>query len=121
MSIEEELKAAILSAHGSLREFAVSIDMPYSTLDSIFKRGLENASIRSIVKICDALEISADALAEGKIVPRRPIENASGESELVRLYRSMNDEGRNHLLSTARLIAGNPAMKKEQSRNKAIS
>lgn len=121
MSIEEELKAVILSARGSLREFAISIDMPYSTLDSIFKRGLENASIRSIVKICDALEISADALAEGKIVSRHPVENESGECELVRLYRSMNDEGRNHLLNTARLIAGNPAMKKEQSKNKAIS
>lgn len=121
MSVEEELKAAILSIRGSLREFAISIDMPYSTLDSIFKRGLENASTRSIVKICDALQISADALAEGRIVPRRPIESTPGECELVCLYRSMNDEARNHLLNTARLIAGNPAMKKEQSKSKAIS
>lgn len=120
MSIEEDLKTLILSTHGSLREFALSINMPCSTLDSIFKRGLDNASIRNIVKICDALEISADALAEKKIIARTEPKADAGESELVRLYRNMNKEGQHHLLSTARLIAGNPAMKKESSIVKAM-
>lgn len=81
MSSEEKLRSEILSRYESMYQFAASINMPYSTLDSIFKRGLENASIRNILKICNALEISADALAEGKIESRYPVENASGESE----------------------------------------
>lgn len=109
MSDEERLKSEILARYESMRQFAASIDMPYSTLDSIFKRGLENASIGNILKIFDALELSIDTLGEGEIVPRRPAVSVPGESELVCLYRSMNDECRNHLLNTARLIVGNPA------------
>ncbi len=120
MNIEEELKAVILSSYGSMREFATSIDMPCSTLDSIFKRGIENASIRNIIKICDAIEISADALVEGRIAPRVPVETDTGENELLRLYRAMNSDGKLHLLNTARLIAGNPVTKKESSTEKAI-
>ena len=40
-----------------------------ASIFSIFKRGLDNASINNIFKICKTLNISADALAEGMIVP----------------------------------------------------
>ncbi len=79
MSDEEKLKSEILSRYKSMRRFAASIDMPYSTLGSIFKRGLENASIRNIAKILSALEISIDALIEGKIVPIHPTEGRRSE------------------------------------------
>lgn len=38
-----------------------------STLNSIFTRGIQNATISNILKICDELHISADALANGRI------------------------------------------------------
>ncbi len=69
MTIEDKLKETILAKHRSVLEFAKSIDMPYATITSIFKRGIQNSSITNIIKICKALGISADELADNRIVP----------------------------------------------------
>lgn len=71
MSIEEKLKALILSKYNSVREFAIDIDIPYTTIVSIFKRGIGNSSVTNIIKISKALGISVDELADGNIVPVR--------------------------------------------------
>ena len=68
MTIEEKLKDLILSKYKSVREFTIVIDMPYTTIDSIFRRGVGNSSVSNVIKICKALGISADELADGKIV-----------------------------------------------------
>lgn len=65
---EDKLKAYILDRYKSIREFTISIDMPYTTFDSVLKRGVANSSITNIIKICKALHISADDLADGNIV-----------------------------------------------------
>ncbi len=64
---EDLLKELILSKYKSIREFTTQIEMPYSTLDSIFKRGVRKASVENLIKICDALNISADSLVDGSI------------------------------------------------------
>lgn len=69
MIIEDQLKNLILSRYRSIREFTLIIDMPYTTIDSIFRRGIGNSSVANVIKICKALGISADCLADGKIVP----------------------------------------------------
>lgn len=69
MTTEEKLKNYILSSYRSVHEFTQSIDMPYGTMASIFKRGINNSSVTNIIKICSALEISTDELANGNIVP----------------------------------------------------
>lgn len=69
MSIEDKLKGLILARYRSLREFTQAIDMPYQTMDSILKRGVDKASISNIIKICQALDISADELANGNLIP----------------------------------------------------
>lgn len=68
MTTEEKLKELILKRYHSIREFTIYIDMPYTTMDSIFRRGVGNSSVSNIIKICKALSISADALADGEIV-----------------------------------------------------
>jgi len=69
MTTEEKLKQFILTKYRSVNEFTKSINMPYGTMSSIFKRGIDNSSVTNIIKICNALEISADELANGNIVP----------------------------------------------------
>ena len=68
MTIEEKLKKLILSRYQSIREFTIDIDIAYSTFDTIMKRGIRNANISNVIKICNALHISTDALADGEIV-----------------------------------------------------
>lgn len=69
MNTEDKLKDLILKRYHSIREFTIAIDIPYTTMDSIFRRGVGNSSVCNVIKICKALGISVDALADGEIVP----------------------------------------------------
>ena len=69
MSTEEKLKNYILSRYRSVREFTTRYDIPYSTLSTVFTRGIDNSSLATIIKICNALGISTDEIAEGRITP----------------------------------------------------
>lgn len=69
MTIEERIKAMIISKYGSMREFSKQIGMSQSTLSTIMTRGIHNASISNVLKICKALRISSDELAHDRIVP----------------------------------------------------
>lgn len=82
MSTEDKLKNYILTKYRSIREFTNEIDLPYSTMATILKNGVLNAGVHNIIKICHALNISADALAEGKIlsVSSKEIDHVSVES-----------------------------------------
>lgn len=73
MSIESKLKDMILERYHSIREFSNTVDMPYTTIDSILKRGIANSSVSNIISICKELQISADALADGDIQPVRDL------------------------------------------------
>lgn len=44
------------------KAFAESIDMPYTTLRSMLERGIGNASIDNVLKVCKGLNITADEL-----------------------------------------------------------
>ena len=69
MTIEQNLKSYILEKYDSMTEFAQKSGVPITTLSSIITRGINRASVNNIIKICKALDISADELAQGKIVP----------------------------------------------------
>lgn len=71
---ENALKELIVERYGTARNFTSKIGMANSTLASILNRGIHNASIDNIVRICKELNISADALAQDQIVPNDWIE-----------------------------------------------
>ena len=98
MTLEDELKALILTQHRSIREFSSTIGLPQSTIDSILKRGIMNAGIGNIIKICNHLKISTDKLAQGQIIP---IDNTLTttaltlkEKEHIENYRRLDANGR---------------------------
>lgn len=76
MSIEDRLKELIIERYGSVIDFSKEIDMANSTLASILSRGIHKASIGNIIKICNALEISADGLAMDMIMPNDKTQEA---------------------------------------------
>lgn len=92
MAVEQELKEMIVAQYGSVRAFSQKTDIPYSTLDSIFKRGLGNSSVSNVLRICKELNIDADALGEGLIVkkPRPQPIAAAAHFDLEKL----TDEGK---------------------------
>ena len=93
MSTEERLKEFILNRYNSVSEFTRSIEMPNSTLESIFKRGIGNSSVTNVIKVCKALGISADALADGEIVPlkTRPTKRVNDWIEVEDILEDTKD------------------------------
>lgn len=68
MTIEERLKIMMCEKCGTVLDFSKKIGIPNSTTANILKRGIRNAGIENIIKICAELEISVDELANGRIV-----------------------------------------------------
>jgi hypothetical protein len=64
---EIRLKEIIIEKYGSLKKFCEKINMPWTTLDSILKRGVANSNITNVMKITKELGLDTESLATGKI------------------------------------------------------
>lgn len=108
--VEEQLKEYILSQYGNVKAFSTEAGIPNSTINTIFRRGILNSTVGSVILIANALNISVDALVEGKISPKistSKLEKDSGDIEnLKKIYANLNQEGRHQLMLQADLVAG---------------
>ncbi len=66
---ELRLKELIIDNYGSMKKFCEKINMPWTTLDSILKRGIANSNITNVVKITRELGLDTESLASGVIKP----------------------------------------------------
>lgn len=82
--IEDQLKELMKERYGSVKNFARKIDMPYSTLDTILKRGLLNSNVQNVITICQKLEVDLDEIRNDKIVYRK-ITQEEYEQEIYNL------------------------------------
>ena len=62
---EQELRELIELRYGSVRQMALKVDMPASTINSILNRGILKSNVDNIFKICSALGIRPETLADG--------------------------------------------------------
>lgn len=88
---ENHIKELIINRYGSLKKFCELIDMPWTTLDSILKRGFANSNITNVMKISHELKVDTESLASGKII--HPIERAVSP-KIIRYYEMLNNTGK---------------------------
>lgn len=69
MKTEDELKELMIKKSGSVNRFAHDCGLSTSTVATIFTRGVNKTNVNTIIKICQGLNISADELAKGNVVP----------------------------------------------------
>lgn len=97
MTIEEQLKQEILTKYKSIRAFTTTIQIPYSTLDSVFKRGIANAGIDTMLKVFSALNLDIESIQTGKLDRKVNKANASSLSDeamqIARKYDKLDDYG----------------------------
>lgn len=67
--IEMRIKEMIIQRYGSMKKFCEKIDMPWTTLDSILKRGIANSNISNVLKITKELRVNTELLVAGIIKP----------------------------------------------------
>lgn len=65
---EMKIREMIISRYGSLKKFCEVIQMPWTTLDSILKRGFANSNITNVMKITKELGIDTESLALGEVI-----------------------------------------------------
>lgn len=113
MAIENELKQLILDKYGSVRSFTQSINIPYSTIDSMLKRGIDGTSVSTVLLVCLALNIDIEGLLNDEIIFKPSSRNPSDLNLSSRLHclsdlmEQMNEEGQEKLLDyAADLVAG---------------
>ena len=54
----EILKGVILSRYKSIRQFAVAMNIPYSTLITALERGVDGMAYSTVIRICEALSLN---------------------------------------------------------------
>jgi len=98
--IEIRIKGIIIERYGSLKKFCEKIGMPWTTLDSILKRGIVNSNITNFMKIAMELELDAKSLAYGIILNSTEISTVylgtqTKESpKIMQYYNLLNDIGK---------------------------
>lgn len=66
--IENKIKNIIIKKYGSVKRFSDKIDVPYTTIDTILKRGFMNSNVSNVIKMCNELGIDINELANNKVV-----------------------------------------------------
>lgn len=119
-------KVSLLMQEKKLNKHTLSeaCGIPYTTIDGWFKKGYEGAKVSTLIKLADYFDVELDFLVRPSIQDRnygRQMESLnSDETELLKLYRSFNETGKGLLMNTVRTFAGNPAMRKETQKGKAM-
>lgn len=105
MTIREEVIKNLIKEQGyNLKDFAAHIGIPYTTLLSMLRPGmLGGAATDSVFKICAALGISADSLAE-KDISSQDLKYSTyyTNPETARLAQEAYDDPEVHILLDAK-------------------
>ncbi|MBS4538182.1 helix-turn-helix transcriptional regulator [Clostridium sp. D2Q-11] len=62
MDKTEIIEKLIEEKNLNVRSAAIKADIPYTTLRSMLKRGIDNSSVGNVIKLCKALDITIDEL-----------------------------------------------------------
>ena len=96
MTIEDKLKEYILSKYKSIRAFTQEADIPYSTVDTMFKRGIMGMSVQNVIKMCRVLSLDVDKLAEGIIEQaKKNMALDINEFNMINQYIVLDNSGKN--------------------------
>lgn len=97
MKREDIIRKLIKESGMNMKSFAESIDMPYTTLYTMLNKGIGNASVDNVLKICKGLGITVEeleALADGENNKMRKgdaniiVNNLEEEKELQLIQRA---------------------------------
>ena len=90
MTKEAYIRALILQRSPNIKEFAASIQMPYTTLLGMLKNGLGGAAVDNVIRVCRALDLTIEELLRIEEAPQppEPFSLSDRERALILQYRS---------------------------------
>lgn len=96
MTKAEILKKEILNKYRSVRQFALEMNIPYSTLVTALERGIDGMAYGTVIRICDKLNLNPvdfSQLEEGTMLSEHILEN-----QVMAAYLNLNQLGKDHAL-----------------------
>lgn len=96
MTKAEILKAEILKQYKSVRQFAIDMEIPYSTLVTALDRGIEGMAYGTVIRIRDKLSLNPvdfSSLEKGEVLGEKLLEN-----RVMQYYIQLNKRGRKKIL-----------------------
>ncbi len=97
MTKAEILKKEILTQYRSLRQFAIEMEIPYSTLVTALERGIEGMAYGTVIRMCNRLRLNPidfTSLERDTSVSEQLLENS-----VMQYYLKLNYEGRQKVMS----------------------
>ena len=92
---EKLLKKEILSQYKSVRQFAIEMKIPYSTLVTALDRGIEGMAYGTVIRICDKLDLNKVTL---KHMDESSLSEQLMENRVMSYYVKLNQEGKDKIL-----------------------
>ena len=96
MTKAEILKQEILKQYKSVRQFAIEMNIPYSTLVTALDRGIEGMAYGTVIRMCDKLSLNPvdfSSLEKGESLGEKILEN-----RVMQYYVKLNQTGRDKVL-----------------------
>lgn len=96
MTKAELLKQEILKQYRSVRQFAMEMDIPYSTLVTALERGIEGMAYGTVIKMCDKLSLNPvdfTSLERDSSLGAHLLEN-----RVMQYYVKLNQTGRDKIM-----------------------
>lgn len=96
MTKAEILKQEILKQYKSVRQFALEMGIPYSTLVTALDRGIEGMAYGTVIRMCDKLSLNPvdfSSLEKGESLGEKILEN-----RVMQYYIRLNKKGRKKVL-----------------------
>lgn len=96
MTKAEILKKEILTQYRSVRQFAIEMGIPYSTLVTALERGIEGMAYGTVIRMCDKLSLNPvdfTSLERDTALSSQLLEN-----RVMQYYVKLNQLGRDKVL-----------------------
>lgn len=96
MTKAEILKKEILRQYRSVRQFAMEMNIPYSTLVTALERGIEGMAYGTVIRMCDKLSLNPvdfSSLERDTSLGAQLLEN-----RVMQYYVKLNQNGRDKIL-----------------------
>lgn len=110
------LKKEILKQYRSVRQFAMEMGIPYSTLVTALERGIDGMAYGTVIKICDKLSLNPvdfSSLERDTTLSATLLEN-----RVMQNYVKLNDDGREKILELMEDYAQLPKYKAKEKKSK---
>jgi hypothetical protein len=92
MTKAEILKSEILKQYKSVRQFAIEMEIPYSTLVTALDRGIEGMAYGTVIRMCDRLNLNPVDFSP--LNQKSVLGNKIMENKVMQFYVKLNKTGR---------------------------